>query len=544
MEKTPSSIRIGTRYRANRVADNYDVVIVGSGISGLAAAACLSKMGKKVCVLEQHYTAGGMTHVYKRNGYEWDVGVHYIGDMQTPDALGRKIFDYISDSNLHWTAMDKCFDRIFLGKKSYDLKASKDKNDSTYRDQLVSLFPNETKVIDEYLSAVAKARIGVKFYTIKKLLPSWTSFIFNLLIRKKATLNFYKTAREVLESFTDNQELISVLTAQWGDYGLPPSEASFVIHSMVSHHYTQGGFYPVGGSSEIAKTIIPVIKKSGGDVFTYANVNEIVIEKNQVQGVRLNNGDCISAKTVISSVGVFNTFNDLVKTHSPQHLYYLNKLNKVERSNASVCLYIGLQHSAEELALPKTNFWIYPSQNYEHHINDFLENHDADFPLAYISFPSAKDPSFQQRYPNRATIEIVAPGPYDWFEKWQDQPWGRRGEDYEALKEKISQRLLEKLYEKLPQLKGKIDYYELSTPLSTDYFCHYKEGEIYGLSHKPERFQQDWLRPKTKIKGLYLTGQDIMSCGVVGAMIAGVLASVKVGRGKGWKLAKKIFSGE
>src|SRR5699024_8226009 len=76
----PSTLRIGYRYRSNRLKGPYDAIVIGSGIGGLTAAACLSKMGKKVVVLEQHYTAGGFTHSYDRNGYEWDVGVHYIGD--------------------------------------------------------------------------------------------------------------------------------------------------------------------------------------------------------------------------------------------------------------------------------------------------------------------------------------------------------------------------------------------------------------------------------------------------------------------------------
>ena len=161
----------------------------------------------------------------------------------------------------------------------------------------------------------------------------------------------------------------------------------------------------------------------------------------------------------------------------------------------------------------------------------------------YISFPSAKDPSFASRYPGRATIEIVAPGPFEWYSEWKDKPWGKRGDDYEAKKEAYSLRLLEKLYEKLPHLRGKIDYYELSTPLSTDYFCRYNEGEIYGLDHTPSRFEQDWLKPKTQIPGLYLTGQDIMTCGVAGAMIGGLITTVSLSGWKGLGLAKKMFVG-
>ena len=144
---------------------------------------------------------------------------------------------------------------------------------------------------------------------------------------------------------------------------------------------------------------------------------------------------------------------------------------------------------------------------------------------------------------DRATIEIVAPGPFEWYQDWADKPWGKRGEEYEAKKEAYAQRLLEKLYEKMPHLRGKVDYYELSTPLSTDYFCRYSTGEIYGLDHTPQRFEQDWLKPKTRLPGLYLTGQDIMTCGVVGAMIGGLLTTVAVSGLKGLPLAKKMFVG-
>ena len=113
---------------------------------------------------------------------------------------------------------------------------------------------------------------------------------------------------------------------------------------------------------------------------------------------------------------------------------------------------------------------------------------------------------------------------------------------YEALKARISERLLEALYEKLPQLRGQVDFHELSTPLSTDWFCRYPRGEIYGLDHDPERFAQDWLRPKTEIPGLYLAGQDVVSCGVVGAMVGGLLAAVQLGGLKGWRLAWDMFA--
>ena len=538
MSKKPSTIRIGRRYRANRLEGPYDALVVGSGIGGLTAAACLSKLGRKVCVLEQHYTAGGFTHSYDRNGYEWDVGVHYIGDMGREFTLGRRLFDYITDDGLEWAPMDDHFDRIFLGNEHYDLVAGKPE----YRDALVAAFPREEAAIDRYLDLMREARAATRLATLQKILPRWVGRVAGAWLGRRIPPGVYRTTREVLEDLTADQKLIAVLTGQWGDCGLPPAQSSFLIHSLIAQHYMHGGYYPVGGAARMAETIIPVIRAAGGEVFTYAEVKRIRVGRKGVEGVEMADGQAIDAAVVISDAGVFNTFGRLLDENVPQRGAYLERLRHVRPSMASVCLYIGLRKTAMELDLPKTNFWIYPSEHYERELAALDDGPAATPPLIYISFPSAKDPDFERRRPGRATIEIVAPGPYEWFERWAGTTWGQRGDDYEALKARISEQLLEALYEKLPGLRGQIDFHELSTPLSTDWFCRYPRGEIYGLDHDPERFAQDWLRPKTDIPGLYLAGQDVVSCGVVGAMVGGLLAAIQLGGLKGWRLARDMFT--
>lgn len=130
--------------------------------------------------------------------------------------------------------------------------------------------------------------------------------------------------------------------------------------------------------------------------------------------------------------------------------------------------------------------------------------------------------------------------PYEWFAPWEQERWRNRGSEYEALKEEFSQRLLDYLYQVVPQLKGKIAFYELSTPLSTKLFSNYEFGEIYGLDHTPQRFRIKNLRPQTPIKNLYLTGQDVVSVGIGGALIAGALtAQVVSGKNIMSKIAKR-----
>ena len=193
--------------------------------------------------------------------------------------------------------------------------------------------------------------------------------------------------------------------------------------------------------------------------------------------------------------------------------------------------------------MPKTNFWIYPHNDYDAAVEAFIADRNAEFPVVYISFPSAKDPDYLNRHPGTATIEIVAPAPYEWFERWQGTTWGKRGGDYEAIKRELGERLMRHLYDKLPQLEGRVDYYEVSTPLSTEWFSAYRHGELYGLDHTVERFRQDWLGPRTRIPGLWLTGQDTLTCGVTGAMMSGLLTTMAmVGMRRMGPLMKRIYS--
>ena len=529
----PQDVKVGRRYRASRLDKNYDAIVIGSGIGGLTTAACLSREGKKVLVLEQHYTAGGYTHSYTRNGYEWGVGVHYIGDMGDPNMPPKKLFDYITNGKLHWWPMDKNYDRFYLGDREINLLVGRE----NYRKAFVDAFPDEEQAINEYMKLLKKADIAMRVYAIGKVMPPMITRVLSLMLPRW----FNKTTYSVLSSLTNNEALIGAITGQWGDYGLPPKKSSFLTHSVVTNHYIHGGYYPVGGTSEIARTILPVIQQSGGEVFTYADVAEILVEGTRVIGVRMVDDTIINSDVVISNAGVINTFEKLLSPKVAEYTGYTKRRKHVKHSMPHVGLYIGLKGTTASLGLPNTNFWIYKDEHHDKNVEQHLVAPDSDYPLVYISFPSSKDPSYQIRYPGTSTVEIVVPTSYQVFERWKDTDWGKRGETYEALKEKIAQEVLEVLYKKLPQLRGKIDYYEVSTPLSTAWFSRYGRGELYGVDHTPERFNQIWLRPKTKVKGLYLTGQDALGCGVVGAMLGGLLCTLSILGRKGIPLGRRII---
>jgi all-trans-retinol 13,14-reductase len=536
----PSTLRIGHRYRPSRLKGPYDALVIGSGIGGLTTAALLAELGQRVAVLEQHYTAGGATHSYERAGYEWDVGVHYLGDMGAKTTV-RRMMDFLTQGKLDWAPMDAHYDRFFIGDNVYDAVAGRE----AFRDNLVGYFPREARAIDRYLELLSEVSRGMRTFTLDRTLPPWAAAVAGPWLRSRLPASFDRTTWEVLSELTDDPELIAVLTGQWGDMGLPPKRSSFVIQALIARHYLHGGFYPVGGAWRIADTIIPRIQSAGGEVFTYARVSEILLRPGRVRsvrGVRMADGHEIDCNCVISDAGAINTFARLLPERARREHGYDALLPTVKPSIGHLGVYIGLKATAGELGLPKTNYWIYPNNDYDGTLARFEGDPTGPFPVVYLSFPSAKDPDFERRHPGKATIEIVAPAPYEIFAPWAGKTWGKRGDDYEALKQAYGERLLEHLYDKLPQLRGRVDYWEVSTPLSMQWFCGWERGELYGLDHDPQRMRQRWLRPKTRVPGLWLTGQDIMSCGVSGAMMGGLASATAVaGARRMMPVMKQIF---
>lgn len=509
-------------FKAENLKQPYDAIIIGSGIGGLSCAALLSKLGKKVLVLERHYVAGGFTHTYYRKGYEWDVGVHYIGEVHRKKSILRRVFDCITDEKLQWAEMPAVYDKIFFPDASYELVAGV----QNFRNKLCEYFPQEQKAIDQYLEMVFALASSAKNYFSAKALPPLLSTIASPFLTSKFLKLAKRTTLDVVSSLTQNEKLIGLLTSQYGDYGLPPAQSSFAIHAMVVKHYLDGAAYPVGGSGKMAETILPLIEKAGGTVLVRADVSEILIEKNRAVGVRLKNGDKLRAPMIVSDTGFTNTVTQLINKKDAEKSGLWNNLQKVKPSTGHLCVYLGLKESSEALKLPKTNYWIYPSYNHDQNLENYLKDpFQAPPPVTYISFPSSKDPDWEKRFPGKSTIEIIGVAPFDWFKKWNGTEWNKRGEDYKAYKEKLVQPLLEKLYKQLPQVKDKIEVMEISTPLSTQHFCNYAQGEIYGLDHTPARFTYSWLRPQTPIGNLFLTGQDIVSDGIGGALMAGVLTA-------------------
>jgi phytoene dehydrogenase-like protein len=205
----------------------------------------------------------------------------------------------------------------------------------------------------------------------------------------------------------------------------------------------------------------------------------------------------------------------------------LETVRAIGPSTAHVSLYLGLSASDAELGLDGTNLWVFAPGDREEAFRRFSADPNAPIPIAYVSFPSAKDPSFASRHPGKATALVVTPARIEWLERWAETAWMKRDALYDEWKARTEARLMAIVLEHRPQLRGRIAHAELSTPLTTRHFTGHAHGEIYGLAHTPARFRLG-LRPRTAIEGLFLAGVDVSSCGVGGAMLGGLLCAAAV----------------
>lgn len=501
----------------------FDAIVIGSGIGGLSTAALLARVHKmRVVVLEKHFEMGGLTHVFRRGRYKWDVGLHYVGRMATAD-LPRVLFDFITNRRLKWKAIKSPFERFIYPGFSLAVPSTQ----REYKHKLVEQFPESESEINTYFRHIkAAARWQVRFFLTSFLPRPAAAFVkvLNLLGRKRALM----TTAQWFDKHGIEGRLRALLLSQWGDYGTPPQESAFAIHATIVNHYLEGGYFPAQHSSRIAATIEQTIEQHGGMVLINREVTQIIVENGRAAGVRVTNHalpgnpqEEYYAPVVVSATGADITFHQLLPRGLAHRVPYHSK--DLTSGCSGVTLYLGLKESPAKLGLHGENLWINRTTGHESmqlHTEAVLRGE----PLrCFVSFPTLRSGRTVHH-----TAEIVALVDYAPFERWKDQEWRQRDREYYALKERIGDGLLRLVEEHLPGLTGMVDHRELSTPLTIEYFTNRPYGAMYGYKPDVQRFRKVRFRTDTPIKGLYLAGSDQCAMGIAAGMMSGLAAASAV----------------
>ena len=399
-------------------------------------------------------------------------------------SVGRAVFNYITDNKLQWATIPDPFEIFVYPDFSFPVS----RNPQKYQADLIQKFPTEKEGIKRYFTDIKKAASWYGLHHMLELFPIWLRPFVKFLNRLSSKLIRQNTQAYLDQNF-HNYHLKALLVSQWGTYALPPSQSCFGIHALLVQHYLKGGWYPVGGSQAIAKNILPVIEKTGGRVITQQEVTEVILNNGVAVGVKVHKSHNPEAEVkfyyapiIISDAGAFNTYTKMIQHNKV--LTYQEQIKAFPKGYSAITLYLGLKESPEKLGFRGENHWIY--SNYNHNIDlAYPANSKVENPTScYLSFPSLKNSEAQAH-----TAEAIVFADYDLFSKWKHNPWRKRGPEYKALKEKLSENILNLIEAHYPGFKELVAYQELSTPLTVEYFDASDRGSIYGIPNIPERLE-------------------------------------------------------
>ena len=489
--------------------NRYDIVIIGSGIGGLVCGAILSKEGNRVCVLEKNKQIGGSLQTFAREKVIFDSGVHYIGGLDKGQNL-YQVFKYLGVMDkLKLQKMDEdAFDKIIIGNDPKVYRQAQ--GYENFIKNLVADFPEEETAIRNYCSKIKETCDKFPLYNLRT----------NGLYNEKADVLTLDT-HSVITALTGNTKLQAVLAGNNALYVGKPDETPFYVHALIINSYIESAWKCIDGGSQIGKVLTRTIRDAGGEVIRHCEIKKIVTEDDMAVYAESADGNRYYANHFISNVHPAKTM-EMTDAAVIKNIYR-KRIRNLPHTISSFLLHIVL----------KKNCFRYVRHNYYYHkegeIWNLADYTEDNWPLGYALFlpPSSKTGEYAD------AMTIFTYMRYEEVAPWQDtfntvSAENRRGAAYDAFKKYKAEILLDCVEEKFPGLRNCIQSYTTSTPLSyRDYIGNY-DGSLYGVAKDYKDPLKTFVSPRTKIRNLYLTGQNINIHGVLGSSISALLTCVSL----------------
>jgi all-trans-retinol 13,14-reductase len=481
-----------------------DVVVIGSGISGLGAALQAARYGRSVTLLEAAAQPGGLIRPVEQDGYRFDVGLQYVGQAGPGETFPRFLEELGVDVSFRPLDPD-CGERYVLPGWETRLVAGPQAQEALLREQ----FPHEAaglrwffdtvQAFDVLLGAgVGERRRPLRLWNVLRRLPSlWRAF-------GRDTASF-------LSPHIRDPRLITALSCFIGDMALPPGRASAFSTLLDWAHFQRGAWFPVGGGGAVVDGFLRAMAPLDVDVRTGAKVERV--RPGRTWEVALQDGEPIQARSVISCVDATASMR-WVDGPLPRRLQ-----RRVEGFRPSLSAYgafLGVRGDLRDLGLGDGNLWHYEHDDLEALFRPLLAGREPEHLALFFAASSLKDPGRRCAPEGQQSLTVLA---------WA--PSGGTGEpaiDPVADRTRVD-RVLQAAERALPGLAGRVVYRSDVTPHTIWSHGRGRGGGYYGPEMSPEQSIPWRFFPTTGLPGLYLAGSSIFGCGVLPALLSGRVAS-------------------
>ncbi len=498
---------------------DVDAVIIGSGSGGLTAALALARAGKRVAVFERHDRPGGYSQSFSLEGFQFSPGIHYVGQLGPGERL-RRIYEGLGVANdLTFLELDPDgYDRVFVGDQRFDIPKGRER----FRERLAERFPEERRGIDGYFDVVTRLSDELVWAHPPKGLVDAAL----LPIRMPTTLRFgLRPLRRLLDHFVKDPFLRAILAIQSGDHGMAPSRAPAALHAGLQSYYFEGACYPRGGGHAIPDALAKGIERNGGQVLLGAEVERILVEGGRACGVRLADGEEVRADLVVSNADPGVTWGRLVEAQH-QSARLRRRMARMRYSVSTLSLFLAVEMDLRAAGLDSGNVWYTqtPDVDAVYRMAELPDLSRLESVRGmFFNVTTLKDPSL--RDDGLHTVEALTLATPKAFGAWRDAKPGQRGPEYAALKEHLSERILDEVERFVPGFRDAVVFRSLGTPLTNMSILHATEGSIYGTEKTLRNLGPFGFPVRTHIEGLLQCGASTFAPGIHGVTTSGLAAA-------------------
>ena len=502
-----------------------DVIVVGAGAGGLTTAAYLAAVGRRVIVVDRQAMAGGNTSSFTHEGFEFDIGLHYLGGYREARPGVRAVLDPLG-IELSFREQDRDgFDTLLFEDMTFAVPAGVE----AFGARLREFFPRERGAIDRYLR-----RIIAVAEQLEEPVPSRLTDVPGYAWRTRDFLALSTTTlgRE-LDRLGCSPRLRAVLSYLWGTYAVPPSRAALGMHAAVTLHYLRGAWYPEGGARSVSDALVEVIKRNGGELLLDTDAAAIIVDGGAVRGVRVKPGPGgteprareLFAETVVSAVDIKRTFLELL---DPKQVpaRWRRRVRAFTMAQPLFIVYLVLDRDLRAEGTPNRNFSVIDCDDLDSMAASFECGQLPSQRWAWITSASLKDPDNPRLCrPGQTNLQIITGAPAS-HEFWGVDAALTRGERYQERKRQLRDRAIASAERAIPGISSAIAYEETATPITLERYLRSTGGTSYGIAATPRQFGIGRPAARTPIDGLFLAGASTRTGhGITGTMLGGVEAA-------------------